>query len=252
MAEVATDAVLTDSSPVAVVDSPVALSDLTPQERQDWRKSGEKPTRKAATVLPDTTPSADSSPAAPADPGASTDATSTPASEPGTPTRKKQNAESRKAELDAEIHERLTHRRQLEREVAELEARREQVKPPAEVSASPAAPGPTDEFPEFEEWLTIAGNESKGLGAYTKAVLADSEARKAAEGPIQQAKQTRAQAYVSRMQAVTNEAEWKATIAPEIRSILPVEHLPAGAPITMANIVAQELFEQLLLTRREL
>lgn len=230
-----------DSSP-ATVDSP-SIADLTPTERAEWRKTGTKPARTTAAVQSATpsTPPADSSPAAPADPAASTEAIIEPASEPGTPTRKK-NAESRKAELDAEIQERLSRRRQLEQEIAEYETRVKQVKP-----AEPAAPPqttPTPDFPEFEEWLQIPGNESKGLGAYTKAVVAHDRTISQREASQQSAVQARLTAYNQRIaEATKDDPEAFTKISPEIRGLKTVDELGPSERMTSSHVLAQEIFE---------
>jgi hypothetical protein len=239
MSEVAADVNSAESSPAAGVEP--AISELTPSERQQWRKSGAKPTR-AASSPTTATPNADSSPAALADPGASTDASPLPASEPGTPTKKAKNAESRKPELDAEIQERLTRRRQLEQEIAEYEAKLKQVKPADQPAPGPSAP--SEKFPEFEEWLALPGNESKGLGAYSAAQWAFLDERKQAAQSVHQAKVSRFQTYQSRLQAETkDDPQWQSKVSPQILAMQTIDQLPPGQPMAMSHIVAQEIVQ---------
>ncbi len=243
MADAPVDVQSADSSPAAVVETP-SLGDLSPAERQEWRKTGTKPTRTAKSATsPDSTAAADSSPAALADPGGETSPSSTPASEPGTPTRKKQNAESRKAELDAEIQERLTHRRQLEREVAELESKRQTARPADAPQPSASLPDPA--FPEFEQWLTIPGNESKGLGAYTSAVVAFERQRATAQATVEQARAARWGTYAQRMtEAIKDDPNWQSKVAPEILATKTIDQLdPTREQAHMGNVLAQEISE---------
>ncbi len=244
MPDAPVDVAPTDSSPVIVPASPVALSDLTPQERQQWRKTGDKPARSDASADSDPTPHADSSPAVPADPASATAPLIPSASEPDTPARKKQNAESRKAELDAEIQTRLSRRRQLDQEIAEHEARLTQVQPARE-PVTPAAPAAAaDGFPELEVWLELPGNESKGIGAYTQAAIAFDRERATREATIQQTKLTRRQAYDARLTAGTKEdPEWRTKVAPELLALKPFDQLSPGEPLAIPNVLAQEIYE---------
>lgn len=228
------------SSPATVVDTQIPTSDLTPQERQEWRKSGEKPTRtvNAKSDASSSTPPADSSPAALADPAASTEVSSTPASEPGTSARKKQNAETRKPQLDAEIQARLDRRRQLDQEISDREAR---LKAPDTVSA-PVHTG--QDFPEFEEWLAQPGNESKGLGAYTKAAIVFDREQTRQQDALQHEKGSKIERYMARIGEVErDDPDWFSKVAPEILALSAIDQLVPGTPVEMPNVVAQEILE---------
>lgn len=128
-------------------DAPDVLGSMSATERSHWRLTGELPSassQDASAVSgdsstetessPEASPLSDdpaaSSPAAPADPATSTDVPSPPASEPGTPP--KRNADTRKAELAAEIQALLKQRDALR---AEVQAGR----PTAPVDVPPAS-----------------------------------------------------------------------------------------------------------------
>lgn len=243
MADAVQDAPSTTSSTVPSEPSP-ALSDLTPAERQTWRKTGEKPARKTAEAKTDApTPNAASSTAAPTDSAVSTETLSTPASEPGTPTREKQNKETRKAELDAEIQERLSRRRQLEQEVAEYETRLSKVKPAAE-TPPPTAPVATENFPEFDEWLALPGNETKGLGAYTQAAIAFDRERTRQTETVQTARQTRLDAFHAKLEVEhQKDPEFLKKIDPALIGLRAMDHLGPKDQADMSNVFAQELLE---------
>lgn len=148
----------TDEQPVAssaTPDSPVVgtttptLDRLTTEERQTWRKTGQLPDVKA-----------DSSPAMP-DQAASTEASPSPASEPG-PSKPKKNADSRKLELEAEIQALLTKRAQL----------RQEVEAPPQRHDAPAAPSPAPvgtKFPDFDKWAQTQPAESQSYEDYIDA-----------------------------------------------------------------------------------
>lgn len=114
---------------------------------------------------PLTTP-ADSSPAAPDDQAASTDASPSPASEAGKPA--KRNAETRIQELLRERHDRDARISALEREIAASRQPAAQTTPAA---PSPAPQRPAEQIPEYDEWLTEPGNEGRSYTAYQADVI---------------------------------------------------------------------------------
>jgi len=130
-------------------DTPTAYSDavsaLSPEAKQAWRLTGELPQAKTsdavedASAAPASTESteADSSPAAPDAQDVSTDTAPPPASEPGTP--KKANAETRKAQLNAEIKALLDQKAALQAELASS-PHRPPVTPDVSAASSPAQP----------------------------------------------------------------------------------------------------------------
>lgn len=87
------------------------IASLTPTERAAWRATGDLPKPKAEKTAEPSVVPAEATPAKPAEQAASTDASSSTASEPVTP--KKANAETRKAELAAEIQALLKQRDEL-------------------------------------------------------------------------------------------------------------------------------------------
>jgi hypothetical protein len=122
---------------------------MTPAERESWRADD--------STFDYGTPTAASSPAEPAAPVTPTGVSDPPASEPGTPTPKK-NAESRIQEL---LQERAALR-------AELEAAKRPA-PPQTSDAQPAAssPAPVEtDFPEYDAWMAAQPEGKDGYGRY--------------------------------------------------------------------------------------
>lgn len=132
------DAPIAASSAVAESDTTARLAAMTSAERAEWRKNGPS--------IPESTPTAESSPAIPVDPGVSTETAPTPGSDPGSPAKKK-NAETRIQELLAER--------------AQLRAELDSAKRPAPVVDVPAASSPApvsgEKFPDYESWSTAQG-----------------------------------------------------------------------------------------------
>ena len=129
------------SEPVTIAPTPVSTTDalgaLSVTERSHWRLTGELPSTPAEARDTEPTPdasddAADSSPAQPDGQAASTEVIPQPASEPGTP--KKRNADSRKAELAAEIQTLLRQRDELK---ASLTAPRPTAPQDVSVASSP-------------------------------------------------------------------------------------------------------------------
>lgn len=139
-----------DSSPSLVSDNPDAspslgaprpsLSDLTPEQHLEWRKTGTLPT------LP-----AESSPAtADAAPPASTDAPSEPASEPAPSDYKSKTAKR--------IGELLESNRTLQRELAALRAPKPDVQPVSSTVAASEDPEPDPET--YEDYSKFIKDQS--------------------------------------------------------------------------------------------
>jgi hypothetical protein len=115
-------------TPVPAPSTP-DLAALSSKDLSQWRLTGEV----ASPADPST--EADSSPAKPAKQAASTDATTQPASEPGTP--KKANADTRKAELNAEIQALLKQRDEIKASLGSTP--RPTAPPDVPAASSPAA-----------------------------------------------------------------------------------------------------------------
>ena len=150
------------ATPAAPVSGQAVLDGMSSEQLSTWERTGALPG--------DTTPSADSSSAKPAEQAAVTTAkTEAPASEPGTPAEKK-GAKARSAELDTDIQslrERLRIRAELRDELARTEQpRRTDAKQPESSSAptqtewkrimaQPDAPKEAD-FDSFAEFTAAA------------------------------------------------------------------------------------------------
>lgn len=100
---------------------------------------------------------AESSPAQPGDQAASTDASTSAASEPAKP-KKVNNADTRVTEL-------LAEREALRAELDTLKRPRPSDAMPAKSSPATVADA---EFPELDDWLAIPGNEGKSFTAYQR------------------------------------------------------------------------------------
>ena len=139
---------LADSSPAP--SSPLSPSDAlaaaSPEALATWRNTGELPTEPTPSPAADSTPAEAEAPAETAAPAADDKAAApSPAIRPKT-----ENAETRKAQLAAEIQELLQRRAQLRREL-------EQPPPPpqtradAKPAASSPAPDPADPEPNPDD-----------------------------------------------------------------------------------------------------
>lgn len=139
MAEAAT----ADSSPALLSE---AVAQLNTTERAHWKLTGELPSSKDDTSR---TPNADPSPASPAEPAAETAATPSADSEPAPSNKKRGNADTRRAELQADIDALLKRRAALREEVG-------RTAPPATPSGSDAkaaASSPAPEKPTLADLL---------------------------------------------------------------------------------------------------
>ena len=162
-----------------------SLESLTPTERTEWRMTGNLPEPPTESPSP-----AESAPAEPVEQVASTEASPSPAPEPGTP--RKSNADTRIPELlKARAAERERAER-AERRLAELEAR-SQTQPDAPAVPSPA---PGDAFPAFDAWA-----EKNPDGSYDEYLLGKFEhvqSRKQSERQQQQQAQRFIESAVER------------------------------------------------------
>jgi len=219
-----------------------SLESLTPTERTEWRMTGNLPDSPKETDS-ETSP-ADSSPAEPVEQVASTEASPSPAPEPGTP--RKSNADTRIPELlKARAAERERAER-AERRLAELEAR-SQTQPDAPAVPSPAS---GDAFPAFDAWA-----EKNPDGSYDQFMLEKFEhvqSRKQSERQQQQQAQRFIESAVERQtsfqhryhEAVKSDPQLPQRINPILYDLKTVDAcLQAGEPVTALNAVAQEIVE---------
>lgn len=205
-----------DSSPAATDTLPVAET-VAEQAIVSGDVAAYRSARQAERAGKPLSSPADSTPAAPAVQAASTDASSAPASEPGTsPT--KRNADTRIQELLTERHtskERITA---LEREIETL--RRPPV-PDAPAASSPAT-ATGDAFPEHADWIAKPGHETRSYEDYLDA-RADHRAeirqrerqRETDQQQARQAAETVTRGYQDRLDTFrTDHADFDDVIAP--------------------------------------
>ena len=173
--------------------------------------------------------------AEPAEQDASTEAKEPqPASEPGTPA--KPNAQTRKAELKAEIDALLKQRADLRREV--------QTAAPAPAVPVPATPAPlpADKEPTIEDF---AGEDDP----YEALLLAKAERRarlvmEAERAQVRQhtEQQTRQSAYKARIDdAVKADPEFFDKVTEAVANLSPSFTLPKGTQPSAANVLADHL-----------
>lgn len=236
------------ASSAAVESLPVpALSSLTSDQRDTWRKTGEFPSADAVAA---------SSAAVPDDQAASTEVLSLPASEPAKPSsgERKKNAESRIQELLADRHARDTRIAALEQQIAERTRPPVADVPPA--VSSPATDGA--KFPEFAAWAETHPNE-----AYEDYLDARADFR------VDQREQTRSrqrvqddqradaerihETFVERARAAAAaDPSYTAKVGPIANQLKSVAMLTPSDPITPAvalgeNIVRSDMGPQILL-----
>ena len=234
------DAPIADSSPAPeAVPAPVPLDSLTKDQRDKWRLTGERP---STSDVP-----ADSSPAPASDSPASTEASSVPASDAGKPSKsRRSNADTRKEELNAEIQALLKQRAELRQEVS-------RPAPAAVPAASAPAAGTPDPLmpnvaqPMLSEATFFAQFPDRPYGDYTvyAARYAVEQARhedrqRAQMQERQREIASRGQAFQERMTSADPDIWTK--VLPDIAALKPVDALSPQEPVTIANIVAQEIF----------
>lgn len=233
--------------------SPDVLGTLTAGERSHWRLTGELPSTpaEARDSEPITAPessddAAESSPAQPDGQAASTDATPSPASEPGT--SKKRNADSRKAELAAEIQTLLKQRDELRASLGSVP------RPTAPIDVTPAPSASTqpvsvdqviaqpdvtrpalseaeffEQFPgvEYGQYLRYVARHETRLFAYQQSQLQQVQAQE--------------RELASKAKDIPHEAMQK--LPPQLIAASPISLMSQDAPANVWNYVAQELLE---------
>jgi hypothetical protein len=227
--------VTTGTSPVtAPVSAPKVerITDpgqMSESQRADWKLTGNIPEKSSSLAA--------STPAKPAEQAASTDATNPGASE--TPKPPKNNAETRKQQLqesiraDAKRHADL--RLAIAREEGRLEALRQGKNPDVPQASSPApADEPRFEFPTFDQFV-----EQHAEASYEDYIDARTDARSKFHEQRSQDLETRTKAETElathvetfRKQFV-DDPTLATQIAPVVREIIPTSLLPRG---TKAN-----------------
>jgi len=195
-------------------------------------------------ITPEPTPKidapAESSPAAQAEPGASTEVKPEAASEAAKP---RKTGEDRKRELEAEINDTLKRRAQIRDEIAREEARLQSLRqPPQETRPTPASePAPAQAtFPEdYDSFLAIDGNGEKSYETYIRELARfESDQRWAAkERETQDRKRQEHQQrvigerdtkFIERLTAAGGK-EFVQSCSPEVQGLTPFDRMPRGA-----------------------
>lgn len=234
-------AVVSSTTPTLPAD---ALSRMSDTERSHWRLTGEFPADAPAgapAADDPSSPEAESAPAAPAEQATSTDVSAPPASEPGTP--KKSNAETRKAELTAEIKALLRQRDALREELAPP-------KPPAETPTTEAKPAPLATAIEHPDPASTALPEDAFFAQYPQATVGDYArylaryeiARVRAEESATRDRDARLQTFKTRLDAVLkDEPEFWSQQHPRVRALPTLDQLRPGETPTALHYAGQEI-----------
>lgn len=231
--------------------APASATDAAVQSGnfKDFRAA--KRAERAGTPL--ATPSADSSPAAPATPAASTDATPTPASEPGKPAEKK--ADGHKGNAETRVRELLTEQRELKAELARLRAGQTQPPPtpnaeassaqtPAPASTDDPKPDPTDatKYPDGQydpKFIEDLGRWAARDERRTSDTAAQTKARETART---EASRRRDVKFTERMDAAkAADPEFLDSLSHEVKLLRPTDALGADERITARNALADEI-----------
>lgn len=242
------------ATPTPTVAPSDVLGGLSASERSHWRLTGEFPSRApadgsdTATETTSSDVSADSSTAQPAEQVAESAASLQPASEPGA-SKKKANADTRKAELSAEI---LSLKAQRDALKAEVEAVRRPPAPDVAPAASSPAPVTLERALASPDLSRPALDEDGFFAAFPEAKVADyvryvsryevaQAQRQASDAQSYQAKRAK---HAERLAAVWSEHPDLGTRLPDaLMSAAPIELLEATAPKGPWNYAAQEILD---------
>ncbi|HYD54584.1 MAG TPA: hypothetical protein VEA99_18260 [Gemmatimonadaceae bacterium] len=231
------DAQIAGSSPAAeqsTAPAPRTLDSLSDSELASWRLSGELP-----SASQESSPTAESTPAEPAEQAASTDATPPPASEPGKP--------AKKANADTRVQELLRERAELRQRLEALE-RGERPAPPSVPDASPAESSPAaavgETFPDFDTWIQQPGHDAKTYEEYIDARTEWRwEQRQHAEQAAAVTRQ-RVRAFTERYTAAqAADPTFVQSLSPAVLALQPIDALPPGAAVSPLNVLAQEIVQ---------
>lgn len=248
-----------DSSPASTPDAPLdtapisdRLASLSEPDLLAWRETG---------ALPKTLATADPPPAVPAVQAASTDASDPPAaSEPATRTPK--NAETRKAELQAEIKAALDQKKAIADEIATLQAQATSLRRPVDAPAAPSpAPTPktlaetiqhpdptaalmgdTDFFVAFPE--ATYGDYARYAARHEVATVRLDEQRSQASAAARTAIDARWKTYGERMSAAAAaDPAFTSKLSDEVKALKPTFELTADEPMTALHVLADEILD---------
>lgn len=238
--------------------APDAIGAMSSEERHSWRMTGELPARDRTTDSPasvsDATeaPSstyAESSPAKPVDQAAATAANITAPSEAAT--SKRSNAETRKAELGAEIQALLKQRDELRQSVTSG-ARPSQ--PTIDVPASSPAPEsrslehviatPDTSRPALDETAFYTQFPEATVGQYVRYAARYEHFALQRESQAHQAITSRVQHYDSLMEkAVEAHPELMERVPEVLQSVRPIDLLGPNEPAGPLNWAMQEIWQ---------
>jgi hypothetical protein len=198
----------TDSAP----STPISLADLTPEQRQDWRKTGEFPaaatekkeTKQDPPSKEDSATSQEEKDAAKSVTAAESDAASKQAGKP--------NAEQRKAELNNEIRDLIRKRDELKRETSgtrdgkqESQAAPEVKTPPEKKAEATPKPQRTDKDDKgqwkFKTEEEFQDAREEWLRAELKRELAETSKQTAQEQEQQRAREVIQREQTKRVEA---------------------------------------------------
>ena len=240
----------TDTPPP--VPTQADLSAFSSKDRDTWLLTGEVPTPNVSAVEPDAPARKsdgppDSSPAELAAQATSTDVPPSPASEPGTP--KKANAETRKAELAAEIQALLKQRDEVKASLAA--APRSTAPPDVQADSSPAAPpvsldslidAPDVTQPFLKEEAFYAQFPEATVADYVRYAASYQAERVAFRQAAGQRLRSR-EAYFAERAAQASEVAPDALtkLPPDVVNAMPVDLLPAGTTPGLWNYAVQEI-----------
>lgn len=247
------DAAPTLATPAS--DAPAAdpLGALSSQERSHWRLTGELPTQtEPASDLgegaADESPNVDrtSLPGQPGDQAAETAASIPPASKPGTPS-KKSNADTRKAELNAEILALKNERDRLraERESYQAPTYQPPVVTPESRPASPPDLASTLSNPDTRQPMLTEESfwqqfPNATVGDFARYVARYELRAESALRDDYTARKTRVDPFYSRLeQRKAEDPAYLDRIDARVKALVPVDLLPPGTRPNAGNIIAQ-------------
>lgn len=230
----------------SITPAPVQTGDvlerMTPEQRTDWKLTGKLPASESLAS------SAEAPAAQPVDQAASTDASEPKAaSEPAKPTK---NADTRKAQLQAEIKAELARREQIRLEIAREEGRLAALRgsdPDAKsAKSSPAAEEPVavtrpkpsedeigskyDSYAAFVEDLTEWKVEQREFQSQHKSQRAEQE--------------TQLKARVEKFrEAVAADPEFVTKVHDRVKALVPSSMLPKGQPVNGQSELAERFLK---------
>ncbi len=250
-----------NTAPTAPNDKFLSPQEMSPEQLSTWERDGKMVERAPEPEIPETSADdADSAPAKPAEQVASTEALSSPASEPGKP-ELKAKGKGLKARVDqladenTQLSQRLTEelrrrkelRAELERESAVAPPRREPAAPVdsapdadalkkeiARIKALPGAPKHTD-FEDLDDYTAaMAMHVNKHLTEQVFAERDQASARSAEQRDEMHAVTTRlAKQYEEHPELVEQ-------VAPDFLALVPSRLLPPGQKPTVLNFIKDQ------------